>query len=579
MNRSSIKLAIALLAVGAAGAILWIAWTWSNTLSEEVGARTAALAPSSSASSGGELETSLREAIAGRDPLQAEDLAPADEEDHRTDVLVVDPANRPVAGAQVGWLHDDGIKSLGATGLDGRLRLNATSELVEGDAIIASKAGFASRERFLAFPIGKELRIVLAQDASITGTVHAAPGIVEVPGEMTVAAVPISMSMLSRVEDFKSWLDDPRVLVGRSDRDGRFALTGAAVGRKYVVHAGGTGWILASGGVAAKGGDPLIDLVVKPLFGARIHLIGSNGAPFHRIHASGSVADRRIDSRDVSPVEANAFARLLSGVPLDWSKGSDEFIDCLYAAAKPAASVGPLHIHAHYSGYEPKSMDIDLPRFTRVAEDIPLELVPTVDVGSIDLAFEALPPASLGGPGCLRLRSPGEDEGAEMAYAVGELNGTHARLGPIPAGAYEWRFEWFPDVSTRSRQPVSWSKVTVAKDAIVPLVVKNEVACALAIDLVDDQNTRYTGPARFRLGLTDHAPRVPGGAVVPGAIVVAGDDVTFHRAPYRIVGLPPGTLEVHLVGPGFVRGNPNVVPVTLVAGEEQRVSMIIRSEP
>jgi hypothetical protein len=575
MDRSWKRISIMLLAAGALGAIFWIAWTWSSIASEELGASLTERAGSASAPPRDELVPSEREA------LTIGDLAPAQvdaeaEEDHHTDVLVVDPVNRPVAGAAVTWLREDGAKSLGATAADGRLRLSATSDLIEGDAIIASKAGFGSRERFIAFPLGKELRIVLGRDAVITGTVRASPGILENPGAMTVAAVPASMFNVFGVHDCKAWLDDPRVLVARSERDGRFTLTGAAVGRKYVVEVGGTGWILAGSGVKAQGGDPPIDLVVKPLFGARIHLIGADGSAVQRVHAIGQWGiDTRPGTPDMSVSDANIFAKLLSGVPEDWFGEASDRYACLCAATKSAASLGPLLVRVHYFGYEERSLELELPRFTTVPEDIPLELTSTVDAfGWIDLAFETMPPASIDGPGCLRLRSSTKAESVELVYAARDLNGTHVRLGPMPADEYDWRFEWSPDVPTRSRREETWSKVAIAKDAVVPLLVKNELACTLAIELVDDRKARYTGPVQFLLGQSIEAP-----PRVPGATVMTGGNVSFRRAPYRIVGLPPGPLEVHVVGPGFVRASSNFASMTLVVGEEERVVLSVRAEP
>jgi len=575
MNRSRKRLGLTLLAAAAAIASLWTAWMLSTDSNDDVVASSERSASDADATLERGASSSQREVLDGTFAGASDDLVPADEQEHHTDLVVVDSSNRAIGGARVSWIHDAVAHDLGSTGDDGRLRLHPSNDWLEGDALVASKIGFASGERFIAFPLGDEVRVVLAQDALITGSVRAAPGIREQPGEITVVGVPLSMQTVVRFEDCRAWLDDPRVLVSRCDRDGAFALTGAARGRKYVVEAGCSGWILVGPGIGTQAGERPIDLVVTPLFGARLHLITADGAPITRVPAPFPWGiQARCDSSDVSAAEASWLAQLLAGVPDEWRTESPDHVAYLHTSIRSALSVGPLHVHAKLFGYQAKDIDVELARFIAAPSDVTLALHPTaVGFGSIDLAFESMPPASVEGPGVLVLRS---SSGERLIYGTRELNGTHVRCGPLPVDRYEWRFEWSPRTPARVRAEVAWSQVTIVKDAIVPLEVPDEPSGSLSIELVDEQRARYTGPARFLVGATDESPRVPGGLHVPGSQVMSGDDVRFSRAPYRIAGMQPGPIEIRVTAP--LPAKPGSIPFTIVAGENQRAVIPIRSD-
>jgi hypothetical protein len=577
MDRARKRLGLALLAAAAAIVLLWTARTFFTDASDDVVASVERTESDADTTLEKGSSSSQREVLDAAFAGASDDLVPADEEEHHTDLVVVDASHRAIGGARVSWIHDAVAHDLGATGDDGRLRLHPTNDWLEGDALVASKVGLASREHFVAFPLGDEVRIVLAEDALITGTVRAAPGIREAPGEITVVGVPLSMTTVVRCEDCRAWLDDPRVLVTRCDRDGAFALTGAAPGRKYAVEAGCSGWILVGPGVGTQVGERPIDLFVTPLFGARLHLISADGAPIARVPAPFPAwgIQARCDSSDVSAAEASWLAQVLAGVPDEWRTESPDHVAYLYTSTRSALSVGPLHVHAKLYGYQAKDIDVQLARFIAPPSDVTLALHPTaVGFGSIDLAFESMPPASVEGPGVLVLRS---SSGERSIYGTRELNGTHARIGPLPVDRYDWRFEWSPRTPARVRSDVPWSHVNIVKDAIVPLAVPNEPSGSLSIELVDEQRARYTGPARFFVGETDDAPRVPGGVQVPGSQVMTGDGVRFSRAPYRIAGLQPGAIEMRVTAP--LPAKPGSIRFTIVAGENQRVVIPIRSYP
>lgn len=195
------------------------------------------------------------------------------------DFVVVDPANAPVAGAEVGRLTTEGfLEALGSTDGAGRLRVTLRDE--DGYVrVLVRHPAHAQTVRSVGHQRTGEVRVRLADLSAITGRVVDAGG-TSVAGARVAALPSRHHSYVSEPSACAELLRKgawPGALA-TSDTHGRFTLEGLALGEPHLVFAALGSAISQMVGTRAGTGEDAI-LVLEEVLGIELRAVTGEGEP------------------------------------------------------------------------------------------------------------------------------------------------------------------------------------------------------------------------------------------------------------------------------------------------------------
>jgi hypothetical protein len=481
-------------------------------------------------------------------------------------VRVVDRNSRPLPGAAVVIARNDCLQRIGLTDKDGRVQVRAPLKLEEGDAVIASKKGFASEERYIALPVNKEILILLTPGLSIVGSVHGSGISPRDMPRFTVIGLPPGFEAVAPASgDWTPLLTDPRTLVGTCEADGSFVLVDAHESTEYQVTGGGAGYIHDGAPVKALGGSNSIDLPIVGLYGTCLRLSGiSEGQRLPDAGGTGIGFTSTMTCPEARWCTARMVARLLAGIPAELTMESPLRLLLLATSNSMGLEALPAHVHWKMLGYGEIDLEVSLTRCIEGVAVLDVGVPPTkAGVGMITLEFseQVASHAMRDGPGTLLMRS---SAGEILHLPVRALDGHVARVGPLPAGDYTWRFDWRPEVPGTLFGGDTWKDVHVSEASAVVVTPQLDRVGSLRIDIVDSDRKRYTGPAKMAIGVLQDSERMPGHQEM------TGDTLRFSSGPYLVPVLQAGHIDVLLSYPDTC-GGVSRASVDIIAGEECQV--------
>lgn len=471
-------------------------------------------------------------------------------------VVVSDSHGRSLAGVHILIFHEGDATSVGLTDADGRARVTALSQVVDGDFVVAVKEGFACAQHSIAPTCHDDIRLVLEQGERIAGSVVTSSRGIMDPTSITVVAIPRTVMMVGSANAWKRLLLDPRVLVTRCEADGSFALENARLDAAYTVTAGGNGWIDESAGELALSKEPIV-ISVAPLFGVSVQLVDSEGEPITPVfQAAPHGWSSMVQTSGARSCMATMPARILAGMPLEWARPFTSQIVVMALSDNQTTKVGPTRLIIDFIGYEKLETYVDLYSLADGGKSVDFKLKSTASGwGRVDVEFRDGHDTCYGcdGPGILMLRN---SLGEHMRLPVQFVERQHSMIGPLPAGHYDWCFVWNPETPASVRREKEWGAVDIKPDSVAKVRPASNRTGSVKLEFTTRNGDRYSGPVSVTVGEISDATNIPG-----ATHVITGSSLHFARDPYSIPVLPPGPVDLQVTFPHCENGGRRSVEV------------------
>ena len=459
----------------------------------------------------------------------------------------LDPTLQPLAGVEVFVNTESFVERLGATDSEGLWVGRAP------DApgwFVASKIGYStvfSRVPADTNLLGSEVVLTLDAECTILGTVRAPDGI--------AARFPVNVyAWPESIRPSASWFasqGDGAPLRTRVDRDGQFVLRGLVRGERYCVIAAAEGRAADSIGcwdAPAYG----VELALSWAYALEVRAVEAGGqhlrtdGELHEYEGTSWRPTRGVENADrLTWNDPRAHLLLRNSSPRE--SDSSQSIQLIYLR-KTGAAVGPFAMTWRVPGYEPKDVEVLVPRMEANAPRIELvHLEPRVACwGSAALhvlGAEGSADSSALSLADLRLT---EVESKET-YSLSLSRTGKRTVNGVPCGTYR--------ASLLVRE---WGMIGTTDG--LPVTIRSESEARLNFDL-------------STLGRITVSIERSGGASYEGAVegYLVRDEriripVQFEGAPYVITGLLSGAYGLDVQFPASLAGKAVVVPANLPPG-------------
>ena len=202
--------------------------------------------------------------------------------------LVLDQeSNEPVVGAELAAIAASHAPvDLGRTDADGYLRCSLPFEEDEYVHVAVEASGFAQQTRNVGFVRDGEVEVLLAESASIRGTV------VDPTGAPVPFANVLAFPTSKRISDLEqvAWIRNgwwPGAM-GTCDATGTFTLEGLAPDVHHVVQAGSAAGISDGRDTAVPGQGARLTVALRQLVGAHVEVLEEDGDPLPSVALASS---------------------------------------------------------------------------------------------------------------------------------------------------------------------------------------------------------------------------------------------------------------------------------------------------
>lgn len=461
-------------------------------------------------------------------------------------VLVTDEQRKPLDGAFVAAESVARAELMGYTDKHGLLELPRDG--ISGNWISASANGFVPAALPVPPLAEDSLEFVLHSAGRIEGRVRWSDGnpvgsgyhVYDVPGRIGDDTYRKVLHGCIR----------PGIRTTRTNAEGEFVLDGLEIDRPVKVFAAGAGgWM--RGAVAAKPGD-VLDLVVEPIYGIRVHLVEEGGRALRTSSRLRGYSrswwsdDPRIESCNYEldcTFRAIISPEWMAGV---WRHVGDDHLLLMFRGRGDADAVGPapsfvepVFVSVAIAGYEAKRVETRAMRLDGEVFDLDLELHPlaegwgVLDVhidGALEGAFHSQRPRVGKKLGALYLTelSTGNTVIASVRYPIEDP----LRLDGVPYGHYDVYL--LTDVGGTRVPPYGHPlRVEIGPEPTeCHLLLSGYGGIEVELSLPD--GSPYEGAVTFMVMSEIREEEF------------TGEEVFFERGPYLIEGLGPNEYKVRV---------------------------------
>ena len=483
----------------------------------------------------------------------------------RTRILVVSSATlEPVGGAQVFVRKGEACTKLGATNAEGAFEVEATRVTSPSWLCVKAETYAVRRLPVSEAPIDA-ITVQLDPEFTIEGVVEFASG-ASVGAGVRVYAVPdgSTFSTLDPTLGFS----DPSLSMVTTDESGAFELGGLDGETVYLVSAAGKGLVGLLGSEYRESGAVTrvrpserasgLRVIVGVLYGAAVRFVNPDGS---EATISEDLFTRK---RIVDGPSSTFFPRLdatqlrLAGVArrfADLDRPGVEFF--FYGLESDDITVPPIRVEWRHPGHEPKRFDVGLSPLNRGDLEYQDCVVVPLSAGlaDVEVAFEGLSPAGLGGRRTLRdylAKLAFVDEDGREAFFVPftDLSESPRKLTGVPVG--EYKIHLVPDHELVRVPPVGSGdgRVSVGVSGTSIQFDLSDLGGRIEC-VVSERNTFQVRTQMTELGIRSESTGARG-------------LVYFGRPPFVFGLLPPGPYELFVKKRG---GRGEVVRVPLMRGE------------
>jgi hypothetical protein len=461
---------------------------------------------------------------------------------HILRVRTVDTADRPLAGARLYVRDDRGSRPIGTTDASGRASIPLPDD--PWLEIAARKQDFAVANAVVQRPAPDECVLRLSAATTISGTVVFEDK--QPAGEdLVVLALPEHRLRVLSDAPERVW-DEPEVAETRTDHKGKFTLSDLNPARRYVLVAGGQGFVQQGPVGDIPPGATDAELVVDHGWAARIELRGAQGAAPHTkdVFGTGIGATAGLIEREAHFVRHARLYALLSGVPIEPAADPS---DLVYVAGAPRSASGvTLQLHTHPPGFALVRSDVPL---TRLSHGMPTERIQITQVaagfGTIEIERVGGAPLAQADTrhGPFAVLTLYRDEGLPWHYRLFDSRVERQRVENVPFGKYRAVYRL---MSSRAMIPAADEAARSIEVGPSPTVLRYDGTQlgAIEFDARAADGSSREGELTVFLGAGTYDPKRPGQEQE-----FNGEALFFRRAPYVIDNLPATPHSFH-VSPG-----------------------------